>query len=251
VSKSRRLRSLRPDQALFDRRAAGESLRSLAHEYEVHHTSLVRYFRRPESVLELREARRRLREERRVRQENKRRLVRDVQTRARQDQKRDRWLQAWTPPKRLHLSEEMVRLDANDAPRGLTSAQRYSENDHKAAEVVASGEGAEQVLEATGLRTLENVLRNIDPQIMRAALANDAELARNRPEDRGLRRLGPDHELMRRRAAGEALRSIAADYNVSHTTLSRYYKRPKVAKQLRARQRRRPPRGLDAPHDES
>jgi hypothetical protein len=237
VSKSRRLRSLRPDQALFDRRAAGESLRSLAREYEVNHTSLVRFFRRPEAALALGEARRRLQKERKARQENERRLVRYVQTRARQDQKRDQLLLAWTPPKRLHLSEEMVRLDANDAPRGLTSRQRYSENDDKAAEVVASGGGAEQVLEATGLRTLENVLRNIDPQIMRAALAND----KARPDAAGLRRLVPDSELIKRRAAGETLRSIAAGYNISHTTLSRYYNRPEVAKQLRAQQRRHRP----------
>ena len=141
----------------------------------------------------------------------------------------------------------MIRLDANDAPRGLTSRERYSENDHKAAEVVASGGGAEEVIEATGLRTLENVLRNIDPQIIRAALETDADLARNaRPDDSGLRRLIPDSELIRRRAAGENLRSIAADYNVSHTTLSRYYNRSKVAKQLRAQERRRRPRATVA-----
>lgn len=252
MTKSRRLRSLRPDQALFDRRATGETLRSLALDFEVHHTSLVRFFRRPDAVLELGEARRRLRAEGKARQESERRLVRDVRKRAREDEKRDRWLQAWTPPQRLHLSEEMLRLDANDAPRGLTSRERYSENDHKAAEVVASGGGAQEVIEATGLRTLENVFRNIDPQIIRAALANDEDLGRNAcPDDRGLRRLLPNSELILRRAAGENLRSIAADYNVSHTTLSRYYNRPKVAKQLRAQQRRRRPRGRVALRDEA
>jgi hypothetical protein len=145
----------------------------------------------------------------------------------------------------------MLRLDANEAPRGLTSRERYSESDHMAAAVVASGGGAKEVIEATGLRTLENVLRNIDPQIIRAALETDADLATNiSPDDRGLRRLLPNSELIRRRAAGESLRSIAADYNVCHTTLSRYYNRPKVAKQLHA-QRRRRPSGRVAPQRKS
>ena len=50
---------------------------------------------------------------------------------------------------------------------------------------------------------------------------------------RRLRRLEPDAELIRRRAAGETLREIAPDYAVAHTTLSRYFARPEVAKQLK------------------
>ena len=50
---------------------------------------------------------------------------------------------------------------------------------------------------------------------------------------RRLRRLEADHELVRRRAAGETLRELACDYGVAHTTLSRYFARPKVAKQLK------------------
>jgi lambda repressor-like predicted transcriptional regulator len=239
MKKSRRLRSLIPDEELYERRVAGESLRALAPDYGVVHTTLSDFFQRPEAVLKLREVRRRLRMEGKAREENERRLVQEVRTRARFDEKRDRWLQAWTPPKRLHLSEEILRLDANGAPRGSTSRERYSQNDDKAAMVVASGGGSEEVIEVTGLRTMENVLRNIDPQIIRAALETDADLARNlRPDDRGLRRLLPNAELIRRRAAGESLRSIAADYNVSHTTLSRYFNRPKVAKQLRSQRRR-------------
>jgi hypothetical protein len=233
MSKSRRLRRLAPDDELYERRVAGEPLRTLALDYDVHHSTLVRFFRRPEAILELREARRRIRVESKAQKES----VRVIKKRARDDQKRDRWLQSWSPPQRLYLSEEMVRLDFNEAPRGLTSQERYSESDHKAAEVVALGGGVEEVIEATGLRTLENVFRNIDPQIMRGAVANDDD----RPDVRRLRRLAPDHELMRRRAAGETLRSIAADYDVSHTSLSRYYNRSEVAKQLRAQQRRRRP----------
>ena len=40
MSKSRRLRRLVPDLALYERRAAGESLRSLAPDYEVVHSTL-------------------------------------------------------------------------------------------------------------------------------------------------------------------------------------------------------------------
>ena len=55
---------------------------------------------------------------------------------------------------------------------------------------------------------------------------------------RRLRKLVPDAELIRRRAAGEPLRELASDYDdVAHTTLGRYFKRPEVAKQLRAEQR--------------
>ena len=51
---------------------------------------------------------------------------------------------------------------------------------------------------------------------------------------RRLRKLVPDAELIRRRAAGEPLRELASDYDVEHTTLGRYFKRPEVAKQLAA-----------------
>jgi hypothetical protein len=43
-----RLRRLVPDPALLHRHAAGESLRMLARDYYVAHTTLARYFRRPE-----------------------------------------------------------------------------------------------------------------------------------------------------------------------------------------------------------
>jgi hypothetical protein len=49
---------------------------------------------------------------------------------------------------------------------------------------------------------------------------------------RRLRRLEPDAELVRRRAEGESLRELGGDYGVSHTTLSRYFARPTVARQV-------------------
>jgi hypothetical protein len=51
-----KLPTLSPDPALFRRRAAGETLRELARDYGVSHTSLSRYFARPQAVKELKRA---------------------------------------------------------------------------------------------------------------------------------------------------------------------------------------------------
>jgi hypothetical protein len=51
-----RLRRLVPDRELVRRRAAGETLRPLAGDYGVAHTSLYRYFQRPEVARHLRQA---------------------------------------------------------------------------------------------------------------------------------------------------------------------------------------------------
>jgi hypothetical protein len=50
-------------------------------------------------------------------------------------------------------------------------------NDRKAAHVVADGGGIEAVIETTGLRTRENILRLIDRQILKQALKKDAATA--------------------------------------------------------------------------
>ena len=50
---------------------------------------------------------------------------------------------------------------------------------------------------------------------------------------RRLRRLQPDAELIRRRAEGETFRELCAEYGVSHTTLSRYFARPEVVRQVK------------------
>jgi len=98
------------------------------------------------------------------------------------------------------------------------------------------------LIEATDLRSLENVVRRIDPAILVRAYDNDAVARAFAPPDSPrLRRLSPDPTLMRRRAAGEPLRGLACDYGVSHTTLSRWFAQPNVARQLRELQRR-PPR---------
>jgi hypothetical protein len=53
---ARALRKLSPNSALFRRRARGESLRNLARDYDVEHTSLSRYFRTEQGARRLRQA---------------------------------------------------------------------------------------------------------------------------------------------------------------------------------------------------
>ena len=65
-------------------------------------------------------------------------------------------------------------LDERDARVRPTRADRYSRNDDAAARVVAGGGGMQAVIETTGLRTRENVLRLIDPAILEEARQNDA-----------------------------------------------------------------------------
>jgi hypothetical protein len=62
-----RLRRLVADTQLFRRRAAGESLRMLASDYDVAHTTLARFFVRPEIKQQLRQTVQELRAERRAR----------------------------------------------------------------------------------------------------------------------------------------------------------------------------------------
>jgi hypothetical protein len=237
VPKQRSLRRLVPDEALIERRAAGESLRQLADAYGVAHTTLLHYFRRTDVVLELREARKRVQVERRAlkaQREQELRQERELRRRAREEAEHDRLVEAWKPPERAYRTAEIDWLDSKDDPRGSASFEGYSANDRKAAEVVAAGGGVDEVIEATGLRTRENVYR-LDAQIISRALKNDARRgAAGGLDAEELRRLVPDTRLISRRAAGEPLRSLAIDYDVSHTTLSRYFRRPDVAKALRA-----------------
>ena len=68
----------------------------------------------------------------------------------------------------------MAWLDEHDARVPLTRADLQSESDHAAARAVAAGGGIQAVIEATGLRTLKNVLNLIDPAILDRARQNDA-----------------------------------------------------------------------------
>ncbi len=65
-------------------------------------------------------------------------------------------------------------LDERDARVPLTRADLHSAADKAADRVVAAGGGIEAVIEATGLRMRENVLRLIDPAILKRARQNDA-----------------------------------------------------------------------------
>jgi lambda repressor-like predicted transcriptional regulator len=181
MKRFRRLRRLHPDSELYRRRVSGESLRALASAYAVSHTTLSRYFARPQAAAQLREAERRLQAERRA-----------------------------------LATRRPTKLD----PSRLT---------HTAERAAAAGGGVQALIEATGLHTLANLLGSLEPALLEQAFAND-ELRAAAP---GLRRLRIDRELYRRRAAGESLRSLAADYRVAHTTLSRHFARPQVGTLLR------------------
>ena len=128
-------------------------------------------------------------------------------------------------------------MNEHDAPRlPLTRADMHSQLDEIAKRVVAAGGGTQAVTDATDLRTLKQVAHLIDPAVLIRAFDNDAleppqpPLAL-KPWPRP-RRLVPDAALIRRRAAGEPLRQLAHDYHVNHTTLSRYFARTEVKRQL-------------------
>jgi len=93
VKRHRRLRRLAPDAELVRRRAAGETLRALAADYGVAHTTLGRYFARAEAVRQLREAgqsERRAAATRRVAERRAERAIR------RQAKEQATLAQAWT-----------------------------------------------------------------------------------------------------------------------------------------------------------
>jgi hypothetical protein len=208
VKQRRRLRRLVPDVELVRRRAAGETLRVLAADYGVAHTTLGRYFARPEVVRQLREA---------GQGERRAAATRRVAERR---------------------AERAIRRQAKEQAALARAQDLRSRNDELAERAVEAGGGIEAVIEATGLRTRENVLRAIDSTILVHAFDNDAASAAGPPDQARLRRLVPDPELVRRRAAGETLRRLASDYGVAHTTLGRWFDRPEVARQLPELRRR-------------
>ena len=240
--RSRRLRRSLPDAKWLERYASGESLRSLARELEVAHTTLARRLRRPGMALELREARHRVRAKQKAGRDERaeeRRAERKLRARARAEAKLDRAHEVWRrSAKPRRRSEFEVRLDENEGPRGLLSSERWSINDELAEEAVSAGGGIEEVIQVTPLRTRLSVYESIDAQIVVRALRNERRRQRaDQLPTSGLRRLRPDAALVLRWAAGESLRRLADDYGVSHTTLLRYFRRPEIAKALRSGRR--------------
>ncbi len=228
-----------PDRELVRRRAAGEPLRSLAADYGVAHTTLGRYFARPEVMSELRRQARGLRAEQRAARREERQLREQAKTQTALARARARQAAAYAQLPRRSDSQAAL-LDEHDRRLPLLRADLHSPNDHAAARAVADGGGLQAVIEATGLRTRKNVLTLIDPAILVRAFDNDAADRTSLAERARLRRLVPDRELVKRRAAGEPLRRIAADYHVAHTTLSRWFARPEIARRL-ARKQASPP----------
>jgi hypothetical protein len=178
------LRKLVPDAELIRRRAAGETFRELALDYDVAYTTLVRYFQRPEVAKQVKQAARQLRVEQRAAVDRRsvgRRLEQDVRQKAKEQAKREREsarraaasAPAIASRRRGERSSHGAWLDERDGRVPLTRADRHSQNDRTAADVVAAGGGLQDVIEATGLRTLENVVGLIDPAILKHALDND------------------------------------------------------------------------------
>jgi hypothetical protein len=183
--KRRRLRRLVPDAELIRRRAAGEPLRELAADYDVSHTTLSRYFDRPEVAKQLRQAVRQLRAAQRAAEARRlaeRRLEQEVRRKAKEqaalERERARRARAVSgkPAARRRRARTPYEawLDEHAARLPLTRADLHSRSDEIAARVVAEGGGMQAVIDATGLRTRENVLRSIDPAILEQALQNDA-----------------------------------------------------------------------------
>lgn len=183
MKRQRRLRNLVPDAELIRRRAADEPLRQLASDYNVAHTTLGRFFERPEVASQLRRARQ-------ERQAGERALARRRSTERRLEQEVRRKAKAQAATERdqaraaAETGERILRrpartdyeawLDERDARVPLTRADLHSGHDQTAARVVAEGGGMQAVIEATDLRSLDNVVRLIDPAILKQAYDNDA-----------------------------------------------------------------------------
>lgn len=181
-----------PDAELIRRRAAGEPLRALAADYDVAHTTLSRYFERPEVATEVKRVQRQLRAEERViadRRAAERRLEAEVRRKAKEQAVRERKQarradaaarEIASRPRRSR-SSYAAWLDERDARQPLTRADLHSQNDDIAADVVAAGGGMQAVIDATDLRTLENVTNLIDPAILKRAYDNDLLRQRQPP----------------------------------------------------------------------
>jgi hypothetical protein len=183
MKRHRRLRKLVPDAELIRRRAADEPLRTLASDYNVEHTTLSRFFERPDVARQLRQAQQELRAGQRAlarRQSAERRLELEVRRKAKEQVATERAQARAAAAITEHARRRRPRtdyeawLDERDARVPLTRADLHSGHDVTAARVVAEGGGIQAVIEATDLRSLDNVVRLIDPAILTQAYDNDA-----------------------------------------------------------------------------
>jgi hypothetical protein len=165
MQRRRRLRKLVPDEALIRRRAAGEPLRELAPDYNVTHTTLGRYFERPDVAKQPKEAAKQLRAEERAaesRHAAQRRLEREVRRKAKEQAmtEREQAGRARAAVAEISSRRRPARtpyeawLDERDARRPLTRSELHSTADEIAAGVVAAGGGMQAIIDATGFRTL-------------------------------------------------------------------------------------------------
>jgi hypothetical protein len=130
-------------------------LRALADDYGVAHTTLGRYFARPQVVGQLQEAGRLARTEQRAERRAARELKREVLCR----------VQEQAAFERAHPHHPVALARA--------AGRHTNRSDELAAAAVGAGGGIQDVIERTGLRTLKNVLRLIDPAILKHAREND------------------------------------------------------------------------------
>jgi hypothetical protein len=158
-------------------------LRELASDYNVAHTTLGRFFERPDVARQLRETREELRAGRRAlasRRAAERRLEQEVRLKAKKqaaterEQARAAAATAERISRRRPRTDYEAWLDERDARVPLTRADLHSGHDQTAAQVVARGGGIQAIIDMTDLRTLENVVRSIDPAILTQAYDNDA-----------------------------------------------------------------------------
>jgi hypothetical protein len=197
----KRPRNLKPrrlvvDEELYRRRVEGATLRELAADYGVAHTTLSRYLRRRDATARLQEVRVSVREEERERRAELRRAAKKRREAAVDDvvigepstTTADSGalntgvveVEAHPPPARLRThvypSDYANWLEERDDARPLTRRDSWTTNDETAARVVAEGGGIAQVMEATRHRDPQNLRRLIDPEILAAAERNDARV---------------------------------------------------------------------------
>ena len=189
VKRQRRLRKLVPDTELIRRRAADEPLRELASDYNVAHTTLGRFFERPDVARELRQARQELRAGERAhasRRSAERRLEQEIRRKAKEQAAAElgqaRAAEGMTERarRRRPRTDYEAWLDERDARVPWTRADLHSGHDQTAARIVAEGGGIQAIIDATDLRSLDNVVRSIDPAILTQAYDNDA-IAKTQP----------------------------------------------------------------------